>query len=583
MTSSRKTLCGTFVVACALVVVAAAQAGVEILKLDDALSLPDGIERLPVLEKQIGERLETLEAMPYSRVSMLELAYLFHANGYGDRAKALYDWALEECEGAKERSRLNYLAANAVKEKGDSATATAYLEASTRDYGEYPLAFARLGEAKLKSGDIEGAEAQFLVALSVDEELSLARLGLARIYEGRGELELGIRMLEKLLAYDPDNYNAQALLVRMLARFRDDKNAFALAQSFSISSSVPIDDPWLELVREYIFDPQRLDFLFLDYFRLGKYEKALVYLDKLERIDPGTARYCRYRGTLMMKQERYHEATECFRRDLALGGDDGATYPQLVQSLKQEGLVAEAESEARKGLLASDPDVELYLELARLLLDREAWNEAFSVLGDALEVDPYKLEVHLLRARLGFRLGSIEESKESLDMVQQLAPSDPEKLVRGGLICMEAGDFAAALPFLERARSVNPGYDEALELLADAHVQLAKASHIGGDDLQALQHLDQSLEVLPNAVEVLTAKTQILIGLNRFEEAEASMRVLVDSGVENPTILMIYGDLLYRNGRVSEARSVWQRALGKLDSGEAQKRIRQNLERRLGG
>ncbi len=583
MTSVRRLVGRTFAIACALALATAARAEAEIQKVSDALSFPDGIERLPVLEKQIGDRLEKLETLPYSRESMLELAYLFHANGYGDRARVLYDWALQDSEGARERGRLNYLAANAVKEKGDSDSATAYLEAAAREYRGYPLAFARLGEAKLKSGDLETAEAQFLAALSVDEKLSLARLGLARIFDGRGELEKGIRMLEKLLEYDPDNYNAQALLVRMLARFHNDKNAFALAQSFSISSSVPIDDPWLELVREYIFDPQRLDFLFLDYFRVRKYEEALRYLVKLERIDPGNARYCRYRGILMMKQERYREATESFRKGLALGGDEAATYPQLVLSLKGEGLMAEAEEEARRGLLSKDPDVDLYLELARLLLDRGASDEAFSVLGDALEMDPYELEAHLLRARLGFRLGSTKESKESLDMVQQLAPSDAEKLVRAALIYMEAGDFAAAIPFLERARSVNSGYSEAVELLADAHVQLAKAAHSRGDDLEALVQLDRSLEILPRSVEALTAKTQLLIGLKRFQEAEATMRNLVDGGVENPTILMIYGDLLYRNGRATEARSIWQRALETLGSGDAQKRIRESLERRLGG
>ena len=549
--------------------------------LSEALSAPEGIERLPALKVAMERRLAHLKEPSYAKEDMLELAYLFHANGYDARARTLYDWLIDRTEGAEEGARLHYLAADAVKRKGDSAAATAYLEAAIREYRGYPLAFARLGDARLKANDLSEAETLYHEALSLDDELAPARLGLARVLTRRGEFPEAVRELKILLRTDPQNYNAQALLARALTELGDEQGAFAVTQSVSRSSAPPIEDPWLEPVRASILDPQRLDFLFLDHFVVGEYEKALPYLDKMERIDPGNARYCRYRGIVLMEQERFAQAAAVFREGLKLGGDDKALYPLLVQALMRNGLVAEAETAAREGLAESEPTGELLLELARTLVKREALDEAIKALEEALGISPYDVEAHLLRARVGMWTGAEETAKESLAMVQQLSPSNYIVLVRAALVYLEAGRFAEAVPILDQARRVSPNYGEAINLLADAHVQLGQSLRSAGELDQALGHIEQALHADPKRLEALSAKAQLLIELRRFDLAEAAMGAFLANGGESPATLLIYGDLLSQNGKPAEARSSWMRGLERLGSDGQPSHLRGKLLQRL--
>src|SRR5690606_25597754 len=145
---------------------------------------------------------------PYHWEDVLELAHLYHANGYGVQASRLYDWLIARSEEAEERARLNYLAADAIKGKGDSAAATAYLEAATRHFKGYPLAYARLGEARLKSNYFAVVESLFREALSLDNTLSPARLRLARLMMRKELFEEAIQELGVLLRSDPDTYYA---------------------------------------------------------------------------------------------------------------------------------------------------------------------------------------------------------------------------------------------------------------------------------------------------------------------------------------------------------------------------------------
>ncbi|EDY83837.1 tetratricopeptide repeat domain protein [Verrucomicrobiia bacterium DG1235] len=498
-----------------------------------------------------------------------------------DRASAFYDWLIERSETGEKRARLSYLAADAVKEKGELVAVEQYLEMSTSDFRQYPLALARLGEAEMKSGDLEEAEAHFRAAISQDEKVSMARLGISRIHETRGELAAAMWELETLLSYEPDNYNAQALMMRVLAQLKEDDQVFDLGSAFSRSRMPPVEDPWLEVLRDYMFDPQRLDFIFLDYFTVGDYKRALSYLDRMQEIDPENARFYRYRGTVFMEEGQFDQASIHFRKGIELGGDNAESYPLLVQSLSRGGAPDEAEAVARKGLQDSEPSAVLLLELARLLVDRKAYADARETLSEAHEIQPYDVEVLLLRARVSMWLDSREEAKRSLAMVRQLAPSDPEKLVRAALVHMEAGSFVDALPLLERAVKVKPGYKDGVELLVDAHLQIGGKLLAAGDREAALASFDRSLEVMPISIETLMKKSQLLISMNRFQDAERTMRQLILNGVVNPTILLIYGDLLYKNGRPDEARSTWQRALDGLGKNEQPKGLRANLLKRL--
>ena len=123
---------------------------------------------------------------------------------------------------------------------------------------------------------------------------------------------------------------------------------------------------------------------------------------------------------------------------------------------------------------------------------------------------------------------------------------------------------------------------EAVELLADAHVQLGKAAMSQSDWELALSHFDNALGGAPQSVEALNARAQLLMRLGRFAEAESALLQLLQIVGESPTLLLVYGDALYQNSKGEQARSSWQRAQALLGSGAADPRLRQALTERLG-
>ncbi len=551
-------------------------------ELEPALALPENLPPDSALGRRLAEDLSDLDRAAPDWDLMRSIAILYHANEYDFRAKTLYDCLIASCQDPEECARLNYLAAQLVKEKGDSEQARAYLEASVAAYDGYAMALVQLGDAKFKVGELAAAEALFERAKSLDRELASAYVGLARVYERRGETERMVGELESILQFDPGNSPALALLSQVYARLGDEKRAYEISESIGYSSLVPEGDPWFEDVREAIYDPQRLDFLFLDYFVLDRFEEALPYLERMEALDPENPRYSRYRAVMYMGFGYYDKAEEELYEGLAKGGQADVFYPLLVKSMNLRGAKEEAERTAREAVARFGASGELNLGWARLLVERQALDEAMEVLEQGLESDPYFLELHFARARLGMKTGKLAAARESLRMVRQLAPMDAEALVRAALVLMEAGRFDEALPLLQQAHGAAPFHKDAIELLSDAFFETGKDARSNGDLDTAMSRFEESLALQPGRADALGARVQVAVEMGRLDEAELALPAFLEATGGRPEILLFYGDILFRNGKVSAAREKWESALlltGKnARDVELQRRIRARLD-----
>ncbi|MBD5778355.1 tetratricopeptide repeat protein [Pelagicoccus sp. NFK12] len=553
----------------------------ELNDLGSLLELPEELSRESALGERLSALLESLNTANPDRTRLRTVANLYHANEYDREAKCLYDWLIASAEDDLERARLNYLAAQLVKEKGDSEGAMSYLETSVAAYDGYGLALAQLGEARFKEGSLDTAAELFQQAKSIDRELASAYVGLARVFERRGEIEQMVKELESVLEFDAVNSSALALLSQVYARLGDEKRAYEASEAIEYSAGVPENDPWFQEVIDAIYDVQRLDFLFLDYFTLNRFEEALPYLERMEALDPENPRYSRYRAVMYMGFGYYEKAEEELREGLAKGGAADVFYPLLVKSLSLRGNKEEAERTARAAAERFGASGELNLEWSRLLVEQGAYEEALSVLERGIESDPYSLELHFARARLGMKKGKIDQANESLRMLRQLAPMDAEAMVRAALVLMEAGRFGEALPFLQQSHQVAPFYDEAIELLSDAHYELGLEAVKSRKVDEALERFEKSLALRPRRMDALGARAQVAVQAGRFQEAELALRALLSAAGDRPGILIVYGDVLFRNRKLEEAREVWNVALRLVPNEGSESELRRELKARL--
>ncbi len=550
-------------------------------RLSWALSAPEDLEEGSMLAKRFAALAPELNSDSTSRDTLQALAYLCHANELHERARVLYDWLIDSSVDEQERARLNYLAAQLVKERGFSEEAEKYLQASVSAYDGYALALSQLGEARFKLGDWESAESLYERAKRIDSKLVSAYVGAARVFEQRGQLEQAVEELESVLEFDPESSPALALLSQFYARMGDLRRAYETSESIAYSSSPPEKDSWYEEVKQSLFDVQRLDFLFLDYFMVGQYDKAEPFLERMESIEPDNPRWSQYRAILYMKNGYHGKAEREVLKGIENGGDSDVFYPLLVKTMSLRGLLRKAEATAREAMETYGESGDLSLELAHLLVARQDLDGAISSLDKGLVSDPYNLELHFLRARLSMSIGQGATADESLAMVRQLAPMDAEALVRAALILMEVGRFSDALPFLQQSRKAAPYDGEALELLSDAYFEIGRVAQGEGDMTLALEHFNRSLELSPKRLDALSARVQAAVESGRLEDAEIALQGLLSVAGGKPSLLLIYGDILFRLGKVSEARTNWRIALARLGDSEREEQLQRKLTVRL--
>jgi len=142
--------------------------------------------------------------------------------------------------------------------------------------------------------------------------------------------------------------------------------------------------------------------------------------------------------------------------------------------------------------------------------------------------------------------------------VQQLAAGDAYQAVQGAL---ETGDLAAA----ERAaEGLHQGaYAELIALdLAKAHVDK-------GDLDAAIAALRRAHSGVPGLQWIITQRLARLLAANGQEEEALALLGDADDAVS----LEIRGDTWFVQGKLEDARSAYQAALGKIDSAAPQRMV----------
>lgn len=253
---------------------------VEVLpNLPDLSGRPDALlERLEVAHAK-------LEVGSEQRGALVELAYLYHANGFATQAESCY-LGLESLE--VENPRWPYLLGCLKTERADKAEVARHFVRSLELDPNNSMAYLRLGSAYREAGLIEEARTVYGYRLLSSPEDGWARayLGMLSIMEqnweaARDRLEEARASSQHVsLVYDylPDVY----------LELGDFEKARAVREEGD--SLTLLDEPWdesLAFMVNYCFDPQRL-------FRLAKVERvrkqfdtALELLEKAVELDGG--------------------------------------------------------------------------------------------------------------------------------------------------------------------------------------------------------------------------------------------------------------------------------------------------------
>jgi tetratricopeptide (TPR) repeat protein len=262
----------------------------------------------------------------------LGLALAKNAN-VGEAAKVLRTTIqLKPTTGGPQAVSKAWLALGQVLEESDpKESLNAYQKSSELD-PKNPEAYLGVGKMLERTGDLPGAEKQYLTAVNMQASGSVERL--IKMYLEHNRLADAESWLKKYAGLYPENMSAQVMLSKVFAAEGKTQDAIAM----------------LEVVDKKTADPGVSRELALLYSEAKQYEAAARLLRPLAEKNPADTQLHWYYGEALFHQRKYAEAE-----------------PELLKALQQKPDLAEA-----YGDLAFAAEQNKHYELAVRALDLRA-------------------------------------------------------------------------------------------------------------------------------------------------------------------------------------------------------------------
>jgi tetratricopeptide (TPR) repeat protein len=366
------------------------------------------------------------------------------------------------------------------------------------------------GASLLSQRRFEEAIGEFEQAIRANEDLSIARINLARARIETKDLEGARREIDRLLERKPRSKDAEYILGRIAAiEGHPDEAEAAYRRALQFDAH----------------DTEARNALGLFLESRGRHEEALQEFRQVVAVDADFAEARNNMGAVLRALGRDDEAAEAFRKAIALDPRPPGPYNNLAILLEDRVDYAAAETLLREAMKRAPKDADVHSNLGGLLhlmgRDAEALAElqrattidprspsAFNNMGAALErlgrrgeaIAAYRQGVSLdpasadLRRNLGlalWRAGSAEEGERELRRAAASGDAGaPGAVLALGDMLLEAGRVQEALDLAVAESGRKPG-DADLKLL------LGECAQRAGKTDQATTAFDAALRLRP--------------------------------------------------------------------------------------
>ncbi len=201
-------------------------------------------------------------------------------------------------------------------------------------------------------------------------------------------------------------------------------------------------------------------------------------------------------------------------------------------NLKLEEQISEAQHALQQG------------ELAR----------AISLFRSALVIDPEHLLANYWIGVLALKVGAPHEALAHLEWAALKDPEFPDFQLDLGLVYQALGKLERAEACFERVRQVSPVY-------AAAQLRLAEDFEKQAQPLEAIELCQRGLLAFPRDAGLLQKLADLLVRLNRWPEALATWRKLLEVRPNCPATFYAFGLTCFQAKDIELAGEAFQRAL----------------------
>ncbi|MBX9773966.1 MAG: tetratricopeptide repeat protein [Xanthobacteraceae bacterium] len=302
----------------------------------------------------------------------------------------------------------------------------------------------------------------------------------------------------------------------------------------------------------------------------GRFDGAIDILRHALALAPDDARSHRLLGAALAQLGRHAEALSSIERALALA-PSARSHGLRGDSLAALGRNEEAVASYDQALAMAPLSVEDWCNRGLALHELKRHEEAIASFDRALAVTDTFCLAHFNRGNALIALGRLDEAVESFDRALLNAGEFAPAHFGRGTALAALQRHPTAIESFDRAIAIDPDY-------ADAHEGRANSLERLGQDQDALASLDR-VPATSGRRSALVMKAFILLKLRRMQEALACCdRALAVTG-NDPRVLRLRTDILIELDRIDEATRTFDR-IGPGNGTDAVAGFRQPLDRR---
>jgi tetratricopeptide (TPR) repeat protein len=225
-----------------------------------------------------------------------------------------------------------------------------------------------------------------------------------------------------------------------------------------------------------------------------------------------------------------------------------AEHLKRGKELYEEGNYVKARLEFKNALQINPDRVEAYYYMGLIEVREGNLQKAFYLFKLTSERQQDNFDAQLKVAQFYLAAGELDKAQKQLDVLSSLNQGNVEVLAFASALAFRREQFAEARQHAEAALAKDSGH-------AAATILLVRTLHRVGEPDLALSRLEQALQRRPEDTALLQLKAGILLQEQRFTEAEAAYRNLIEIDPSNVGHRLALAQLLVRLDRIDAAEA----------------------------
>jgi tetratricopeptide (TPR) repeat protein len=415
---------------------------------------------------------------PHGLLARNRIASIDVSDGHLDAAEKLVAEVLKESPRDADALAMR---GTIEAERNETTAAIADLRAALRDQPKAVGLHRTLARVYLASGEPGLAEEVLRQAAQLAPKDPQVQVELAEVLVKNNNTEQAVALLEQTVRDNPTDLQAREALVRGymakndlraaqkavddLQTLRPDSSAGFYLAGLIAQSERRLDDSENEFEHALQIQPNAIDVLLaISHLEVARGEgtRAISRLQGLIAREPSNALELNLLGEVYEAMKDHAHAEDAFNQASGFAPHWAVPYRDLAGVKIARNDLAGAIKEYEAGLKAAPNDASLSLELAALYERQGRVNDAIAQLDAVHNRNP---GLQVVTNNLAMLLATYKTDKADLDRARDLTASfagstDPNLLDTHGWVRFKRGEYAEALPVLERALERKPDSEE---------------------------------------------------------------------------------------------------------------------------